>query len=156
MLQFNRPEWLIAEWGAIAFSNATVALYDTLGPEAAEFILHHADVPILVTTADKVPSVLNLIPKLPRLKAIIIMESIDLTASTKGDVTAVGPHAVLKQWGAEKGVAVYDFAEVEVIGKGNPIPVRPPSPEDVWCLCYTSGKSPVWTFASVYQWRFCD
>ncbi|TPX59839.1 hypothetical protein PhCBS80983_g02251 [Powellomyces hirtus] len=132
----NRPEWLIADWAADAYSNATVALYDTLGPETSEFILNHAEVPIVVTSADKVPILLKLAPQIPNLKAIVVMKDM-LADSTSGPATI----AVFKEWALEKGISVYGFEEVEELGKANPRPVRPPKPEDVWCICYTSGTT---------------
>ncbi|KAJ3150788.1 Long chain acyl-CoA synthetase 7 peroxisomal [Geranomyces michiganensis] len=132
----NRPEWLIADWAADAYSNATVALYDTLGPETSEFILNHAEVPICVTTPDKVPLLLKLGPLVPKLKAIVVMK--DITVDATSSAAAI---SVFKEWGMEKGVAVYAFEEVEELGKANPRPARAPTPDDIWCICYTSGTT---------------
>ena len=49
----NRPEWHLAEFAAYHHSLITVALYDTLGPETVEFIVTHADLPLVFTTIDK-------------------------------------------------------------------------------------------------------
>ncbi|KAJ3189101.1 Long-chain-fatty-acid--CoA ligase 5 [Gaertneriomyces sp. JEL0708] len=132
----NRPEWLISDWGASAYSNANVALYDTLGPETTEFILNHADVPICVTTLDKVAGLLKMSEQLPTVKALIVMEPLaPLPAGVPSAMDA------LKQWAEEKGVALYEFKEVEELGKAKPVPLRLPTPEDTWCLCYTSGTT---------------
>jgi long-chain acyl-CoA synthetase len=132
----NKTEWVIADFGAQLFSNVTVALYDTLGPEAAEFILNHAEIPILVTTLDKVGLVLGLVPKCPKLKAIIVIE--DNFPSASG--SNVAPLKLYKEWANEKGVSVFSFAQVEEFGKNHKIPPRLPKASDLFCICYTSGK----------------
>jgi long-chain acyl-CoA synthetase len=61
--------------GATSYNIPFVALYDTLGtyhlivgPETSEFILNHAEVPVLLTSIDKVGFLLELAPKCPKLK----------------------------------------------------------------------------------------
>ncbi|KAJ2994940.1 hypothetical protein HDV02_001169 [Globomyces sp. JEL0801] len=79
----NRYEWVVADLGAGAYSIATVALYDTLGPETSEFILNHAECPIIVTSIDKVAGLLELSSQCPLLKVIIVMESLNNTSIFK-------------------------------------------------------------------------
>lgn len=59
----NRYEWLVAEFGAMNYGVPNVALYDTLGPETSEFIINHAEVPIMVTSVDKVSILLQIAHK---------------------------------------------------------------------------------------------
>lgn len=49
--------------------------------------------------------------------------------------------AILKHWASEKGVKLLDFTEVEAIGKANRFAPRPPKPEDLATICYTSGTT---------------
>jgi long-chain acyl-CoA synthetase len=131
----NRPEWVIADFGAQLFSNVTVALYDTLGPETAEFIINHAEIPILVTSLDKVGNVLNLSAKCPKLKLIIVMDD-NFPALKEANVS---PLKVYKQWAIEKNVLIYTFSEIEALGRKHQIPPRLPKASDLFCICYTSG-----------------
>lgn len=48
---------------------------------------------------------------------------------------------VLRAWGAEKGIKIYDFNEVEALGQAFPRKHMPPKPEDAASLCYTSGTT---------------
>lgn len=107
-----------------------VALYDTLGPETSEYILNHAEVPILLTSIDKVPSLLDMSDKCPKLKVIIVMESDASTSPTN-------PLTLLKHWGASKNIIIMSLGEVKDIGRSNPKPFRPPAADDIFCLCYT-------------------
>lgn len=50
----NRPEWVITEQAANAFSMIVVPLYDTLGEEAVEHILTETKVQIIFCTSDKI------------------------------------------------------------------------------------------------------
>jgi long-chain acyl-CoA synthetase len=133
IFSINRYEWLVAELGAGAHSIPNVALYDTLGPETSEFILNHAEVPILVTSVDKVATVLELSPKCPLLKVIIVMESL---LKEQAD-----PIPILKKWGSQLGIAVVTFNEVLELGKKKPIPKKLPAGDDLLCLSYTSGTT---------------
>ncbi|KAI8925185.1 hypothetical protein BC831DRAFT_462104 [Entophlyctis helioformis] len=134
----NRAEWVIADFGAQAFSIPVVALYDTLGPDASEFILNHADVSIIVATVDKVPFLLSLGSKAPKLRAII---AIDPFPSAKPKMGAMSPIDVCKQWAAEKGMGLFSFQEVLDLGVKHSIAFRPPTADSTLTLCYTSGTT---------------
>ncbi|KAJ3087495.1 hypothetical protein HK102_010942 [Quaeritorhiza haematococci] len=135
----NRPEWMIADLACHAYSLATVALYDTLGPDSVEFIIGHSECSVVLCSLDKVELVLQIAHKCPNLKVIISMDSAkDVGASTP---SIPNSSAVLKSWAAEKGVKFYEFKEVEALGAKNKVPVRPPTPDDICTVCYTSGTT---------------
>lgn len=147
----NNPEWAIAEQAANAYNLFTTALYDTLGPSAVEFIINHAEVPVCVTTSDKIPGLLKLSKLLPKLKIVISMDplSAKVTDAPVGATTpppvpgSPAPTAgdVLREWGKTLGVHVFDFAEVEAMGAKDPLPHNPPAASDLCCICYTSGTT---------------
>jgi len=43
----NRPEWIIVDPACAAYSYVSVPLYDTLGPDAVQFIVNHATVEVI-------------------------------------------------------------------------------------------------------------
>ncbi|KAJ1546352.1 Long chain acyl-CoA synthetase 7 peroxisomal, partial [Cladochytrium tenue] len=143
----NRPEWLLAELAAHLHAVPTVALYDTLGADATEFILNHAEVQCVVASLDKLPRLLDVAPRCPRLKVVVIMDGPnDPAAAERAD--AADPFVVLRAWAAEKGLAVVSFAEVEALGRAavaavdTPLPpFRLPKPDSIICLSYTSGTT---------------
>jgi long-chain acyl-CoA synthetase len=53
----NRPEWLITALGCQAHAMPIVPLYDTLGPNAAEYIINHAELSVVVVGKENLPSV---------------------------------------------------------------------------------------------------
>lgn len=46
----GRPEWFISEMACNTYNLISVALYDTLGPDAVEYIVNHAEVQIVVAS----------------------------------------------------------------------------------------------------------
>ncbi|KAJ3287129.1 Long-chain-fatty-acid--CoA ligase 5 [Rhizoclosmatium sp. JEL0117] len=129
----NRPAWSITDLALMSYGLITVPLYDTLGANASQYILNHANPPIVVCSFDKVEHLVSYIHKCPSVKAIISMD----------EVTFVNAQAfeILKKWAAEKGVALYSFVEVERMGSKKRIPFTPAKPDDLCCLSYTSGTT---------------
>ncbi|KAJ2003915.1 medium-chain fatty acid-CoA ligase faa2 [Coemansia thaxteri] len=139
----NRVEWILTDYAGLSQNLYTVALYDTLGADSIEYIMNHAEVEILVCSLDKVPKILKLREKLPRLKALVCMDSF---APQTPDETLPSPFntssvTVLRQWADAVGIALYDLATVEALGAAEPIHPRMPKPDDIVCLCYTSGTT---------------
>lgn len=133
----NRPEWSVADLACAAFSLYTVALYDTLGPDTVEYVINHAELETVVCSGDHIADLLKLKHKLPNLKTIISMDSIDEVArpgvASKSDI--------VKAWAAEKGVNLVDFNFIEELGKKNRRSQNHPKPEDLCCIMYTSGTT---------------
>lgn len=46
----GRPEWFITEMSCNTYNLISVALYDTLGADAVEYIVNHADIQIVVAS----------------------------------------------------------------------------------------------------------
>ncbi|KAF9352452.1 hypothetical protein BGX26_009738 [Mortierella sp. AD094] len=134
----GRPEWFVSEMSCNCYNLVSVALYDTLGPDAIEYIVNHADIQIIVSSANHIASLLENAEKLPKLKAIISMDSLRDTVPVPGATSAA---QVLRAWGTQKGIKVYDFHEIESLGAEFPRKHLPPSPEEVASLCYTSGTT---------------
>jgi long-chain acyl-CoA synthetase len=126
----NRPEWIIAEQSTYAYGMHNIALYDTLGPDAAEFIINHGEVQILILSSDKISNVLRVRENCPGLKVLISMDSLD---SKDG--------AVLREWAKEKKITLLDFAVVVDMGRAKRVPHRPPKPSDWATVMYTSGTT---------------
>ena len=145
----NRYEWVVSDLGAGCYSVPNVSLYDTLGPETSEFIINHSELPIIVTSVDKVANLLSLSSKCPDLKVIIVMENLLKQAES--------PIPILQKWGAQLGVTILTFSQILQLGKKNPRPHQPPQPDDVCLISYTSG-TPLpsinfFNFIQRYHWK---
>ncbi|TPX31879.1 hypothetical protein SmJEL517_g04924 [Synchytrium microbalum] len=131
----NRPEWYITDHAVHAYSNMTVALFDTLGPDSVTYIINHANLSVVVCSIERVPNLLAVASRCPSLKCIVSMDSL----TNPGVIPQ--PGSLLKQWAAEKGITLLGFGEVEALGRAHPHPLRKPAPEDIATLCYTSGTT---------------
>jgi len=121
----NRPEWVLAEYGCYCYSVITVALYDTLGPDACAYIIAHGNISTVVVDSDaRVTSLLENQPE--ALQHIIHMG--ELKPETARAARAAG-------------LRLSSFEEVEARGVLVPVPEIPPRPQDVATISYTSGTT---------------
>ena len=114
----------------------TVSLYDTLGPEATEYIINHAGLSCVVASLMHVPTLIKLRSRCPGLKVIISLDTMyegDLPQQSKGDI--------LKQFADDAGLQLYSIQDVEQLGQKHPRPFNPPSPSDTITINYTSGTT---------------
>ncbi|KAF9430664.1 hypothetical protein BGZ76_000762 [Entomortierella beljakovae] len=134
----NRPEWTISSEACSAYNIATVGLYDTLGPDAVIYGINHSECSIIATSADHIASLLSDSSKMPGLKVIISMDSLE----SSGDRPALSiAGSILKTYAKDKGILLYDWNEVERIGEEYPRPHTPATINDVYTICYTSGTT---------------
>ncbi|KAG8741399.1 hypothetical protein FRC10_002919 [Ceratobasidium sp. 414] len=128
----NRPEWQVIDLALHAYNKVGVSLYDTLGPDSVEYIINHAALPIVFTTASHLTQLVSVTTKCPSLKLIV---SIDKISDDQ--------RATYSTWAAERGVRVTTLEEVEELGAQNLIAPFSPDPNAVASICYTSGTTNV-------------
>jgi long-chain acyl-CoA synthetase len=133
----NRPEWSMADLACAAYGMCSVALYDTLGPDTAEFIINQAEITTVVCSADHIADLLKLKHKIPHLTTIISMDT--LSEPKKAGVASKSD--IVKAWAAEKGVNLIDFQLLEDNGKKHRRKYTPCGPDDLLCIMYTSGTT---------------
>ncbi|KAI2632004.1 acetyl-CoA synthetase-like protein [Hypoxylon sp. NC1633] len=132
----NRPEWQIADIGLTTQSLFSVALYETLGPDASEFVIKHAELSCVVTSLPHIPTLLALAPRIPSLKLIISMDPLDA-----GEQDGYSKMALLNSVAAQHGVQIWSMESVEELGAKVAHPLRLPRPEDILTINYTSGTT---------------
>lgn len=132
----NRPEWQITDLACMSQSLFTVSIYDTLGPDTTEYIINHAELTCVVAGMNHVAALLKLKPRLPTLKLIVVLDPLsagELPGESKGDL--------LNSLASEQGVSIHYIRDVEALGERQPLPVNPPSPDDIVTINYTSGTT---------------
>jgi len=102
----NRAEWVITDLACHAYSFVVVALYDTLGEDASEFILNQTQSPIVVASIDHIPHLIQMKPKLPNLKVIVSMDELE-----QGELKGRSKKDLLGVWAKEKGLQLLSFSE---------------------------------------------
>ncbi|XP_074252804.1 long-chain-fatty-acid--CoA ligase 1 isoform X3 [Saimiri boliviensis] len=125
----NRPEWVIIEQGCFAYSMVIVPLYDTLGSEAITYIVNKAELSLVfVDKPEKAKLLLEGVENklIPGLKIIVLMD-------------AYGSELVER--GKKCGVEVISMKAMEDLGRTNRQKPKPPAPEDLAVICFTSGTT---------------
>jgi long-chain acyl-CoA synthetase len=124
----NREEWIMSELAGISQGVTTVPLYDTLGPDAAEFVINQTELATIACAGSYVPSLLMLkkAGRIPTLKNLIIFDKIDNL-----------------ECGAECDLKIYEFQELIKMETGISAEQMPTKPlaDDIYMLCYTSGTT---------------
>uniref|UniRef100_A0A2K5ETD7 Arachidonate--CoA ligase n=1 Tax=Aotus nancymaae TaxID=37293 RepID=A0A2K5ETD7_AOTNA len=115
----NRPEWVIIEQGCFAYSMVIVLLYDTLGSEAITYIVNKAELSLVFVDKPEKAKLL-----LEGLKIIVLMD-------------AYGSELV--EQGKKCGVEVISMKAMEDLGRADRQKPKPPAPEDLAVVCFTSG-----------------
>ncbi|RUS17618.1 hypothetical protein BC937DRAFT_89713 [Endogone sp. FLAS-F59071] len=117
----------------------SVALYETLGPDTIEFVTNHAELRLIIASSEQIPKILGMANKLTNLNVIISMDP--LSSGKKPAIGRLATDQALKGWANEKGIVLLEFEEVENLGKEHPKPHKPPKPDDVFTISYTSGTT---------------
>ncbi|KAL2477203.1 Long chain acyl-CoA synthetase 2 [Forsythia ovata] len=122
----NCPEWIIAMEACNGHAITYVPLYDTLGANAVEYIINHAEVSIAFVQESKLPAILTCLSKCTsHLKTIVSFGKI----SDKQ-----------KEAAEELGVACFSWAEFASMG--NLDSDLPPKQKTNTCtIMYTSGTT---------------
>ncbi|KAG0050251.1 hypothetical protein BGZ83_004993 [Gryganskiella cystojenkinii] len=140
----NRPEWTIASEAGSAFNLISVGLYDTLGPEAVVYGVNHSECAVVVASIEHIATLLKDATLMPGLRIVISMDpllepTVVGSAKTAAQIALAGP--ILRAFARDKGIVLYDWEEVEVIGRQFPRKHTPPKPSSIYTICYTSGTT---------------
>src|SRR6266545_4334636 len=123
IMGFNRPEWFLADVGAIAAGGIPAGIYITNSPEQCQYIADHAEAAVAVVENTHYLDVFRQIrDRLPHLKAIVLMTG---SASEEGVYT----WQQLLDLGAQ-------VPEEELRRR-----IEDQKPEDLCTLIYTSGTT---------------
>ncbi|KAK2495748.1 hypothetical protein MC885_002562 [Smutsia gigantea] len=125
----NRPEWVIIEQGCFAYSMVVIPLYDTLGTEAITYTVNKAELSLVfVDKPEKANILLDGVENklIPSLKIIVLMDSYGID---------------LLERGKNCGVEIISMKAMEDLGRANRRKPKPPAPEDLAVVCFTSGTT---------------
>lgn len=131
----NRPEWQVVDLGCISQSYYTVSLYDTLGPDATEYIINHAGLNVICCSSDHIQQLQDMAPRCPSLRMIISLDTAARDGWNRRD--SKGLLQPLK----DAGLKTYTIDQVEDMGATNPRPYHAPKADDIVTINYTSGTT---------------
>jgi long-chain acyl-CoA synthetase len=136
----NRKEWGISHMGNFHSGTTTIALYDTLGVEAAKYVINQTELTTIALQGDLAANIIKMKQeeitsgetnaKMQTLTSLIVFDQVDDDCKNKA---------------RDASITIYHFDDViakgkERIAKGDWKPTEP-TPEDCPMFCYTSGTT---------------
>ncbi|KAH1224636.1 Long chain acyl-CoA synthetase 2 [Glycine max] len=121
----NCPEWIIAMQACNSYAVTYVPLYDTLGPNAVEFIINHAEVSIAFVQDSKIPSVLSCLDRWSSLKTIVSFGNVSTTQKKEAE---------------ELGASCFSWEEFLQMGNID-LDLPPKKKTNICTIMYTSGTT---------------
>ncbi|KAJ3065006.1 long-chain fatty acid-CoA ligase [Podochytrium sp. JEL0797] len=117
-------DWMLMALAASTQNITITTAYATLGSDGLQYSLEECEVSTIFTNAELLPMIGLIAAKLPLLKNIIY----------SGQADAAHLQAV-------SGLKVVSLNALKLMGEKNPVPVSPPTSEDLACIMYTSGST---------------
>lgn len=124
----NCAEWMITDLACMAYGFVSVPLYDTLGPDAVEYIINHAELSTIFCTRDKLNTVMECLAECPTVRTVVVIG---------------GNEQLLPLVSGKTNVKYISYTKLEAQGRANLRPFSPLEPEDMVSICYTSGTTGV-------------
>jgi len=115
-------------------SLSVVALYDSLGADAVEYIVNHAECVVAVSSKTKLPIVLAACAKCPHVKHIVQFDAVP----EYNNPTETVAEADKKTAGS---IQLLGLSELKAKGKALGGELNIPSPETTAFIMYTSGTT---------------
>ncbi|KAL1808438.1 hypothetical protein ACET3Z_025428 [Daucus carota] len=122
----NRPEWMIVDHACSAYSYISVPLYDTLGPDAVQFIVNHATVQAIFCVPQTLNVLLSFLSEMPTVRLVVVVGGVD---------------EKIPSLPSTAGVEIVSYTKLIIQGQSNLHPFCAPNPADTATICYTSGTT---------------
>lgn len=123
----NCPEWIVSMEACNAHGIYCVPLYDTLGADAVEFIIHHAEVSIAIIHEAKIP---------------VILKSLPACVDCLKTLVSFGNISDAQREEAEKhGAKLYSWNDFLSLGEKRSFTLSAPKKTDICTIMYTSGTT---------------
>ena len=129
LFSINREEWCITEQACFASGLVTVPLYDTLGNESIAYICDQTEMEIIFTSSDKLKLLTGMLQDIKHVKRIVCFDRLSAEETSKYSDAI-----------KEAGVEIIYFGDLASKSESIFEP-RPPRPEDLCTICYTSGTT---------------
>jgi len=128
-------------------SSPCVPLYDSLGENAIEFIINHAEASVAFVATEKLPNLVKALPKTKEvLKTVVYWgegNKAAIEVGTRDFCLFHSPMTSLLAFQSAKGLgySVYSFEELKSLGASSPAESVPPKSEELCTIMYTSGTT---------------
>eukprot|EP00884_Botryococcus_braunii_P002561 jgi/Botrbrau1/12305/Bobra.0205s0004.1 len=128
----NSPEWMIAMQACNRQASWCVPLYDSLGENAVEYIIRHAEISIVFTSGEKFGALARALkPVTDLVRTVVVWGDVDPTV--RKAVESAAPEGL--------GIKVYTLEDFQKLGRSKPAEPNQATPEDLCTIMYTSGTT---------------
>ncbi|WVR05579.1 hypothetical protein IAU60_002598 [Kwoniella sp. DSM 27419] len=110
----NREEWMVVDLACQAYGLVGVSLYETLGPDVAQFITNHCPLSIIFAASNHLASLFKMASQCPTLKVVVSMDPLSQPEKS-----------LLSQWAATLGLELFTMEEFEKWGQQEGIRCEP-------------------------------
>ncbi|KAG8189133.1 hypothetical protein JTE90_018427 [Oedothorax gibbosus] len=124
----TRPEFVVTMLGCSHYSLVLVPLYHCFGADVLAQIINQVDMEVVICETPK--------------NAADIMEKSDMYSTLKHIILIEGTDEEITKL-KNSNFIIHTFKDLEMSGKLYPKPPKKPNPDDLFCLCYTSGTTGV-------------
>jgi len=132
----NRTEWMKTALGVYGQNMRVVALYASLGENAVEYIVNHADVPVVLVSKQNISALLKSLHNLKGVKHIVQWD-VNEKYNNVEDVVTDADRLTCK----EAGIELLGFSDLLAKGRASGLQAAPAGPEDLAYIMYTSGTT---------------
>lgn len=131
MFAATSANWLAVAHGCSSQAVTIVTAYDTLGAGGVEHTLVQSKPRAMFTDPHLLKTAATALQRVESIKIVIYNDqAITQTTSEIDSFKAAHPH-----------LTVLSASELASLGESNPVPPSPPSPQDIYCIMYTSGST---------------
>lgn len=148
LYSINCKEWVLLDAAAHAFSMIAVPLYDSLGMDAVQYIVNHADLAAVGCSTTVLPKLLDCLHACPSVRLLIIWDEAPPGPQQQpqhgtfhSETTSYAWQRLSTRVPDSATCQVVTFKELVHLGRAHPCPHVPPRPADIATICYTSGTT---------------
>ncbi|CAF1207542.1 unnamed protein product [Rotaria magnacalcarata] len=127
----NSVEWMTTALACHFHSMIYVPLYDTLGEPAVVHIINQTSLKtVFIDKPENVLCLIKLARQVPTLKRIILTKQLPSDKNTE-----------IINKAKEVEIEIMTYTQLRDLGRSKPIAHHPPTPDDMFEICYTSGTT---------------
>lgn len=123
----NSHQWIYAIDSSCYYGFCIVSLYDTLGSNAATYIIGHSEMQVILVSAARLPNLISILKENKfEVRIVILMDQETFPLSSASELDAIN-------------IKSFTFLEVAKIGSDSPVPFPKIESSDLHFICYSSG-----------------
>lgn len=137
ILSHNSLEWVLCDIACQAYSLTNTALYDTLGPEASEYIMNLTESPVLIFAKQTISRVISILKDLKYVNTLVCIDDL-----SDKELQILNTCLLSKRHNVKgEEISFHCLSQVEKIGQITQIPTCPPNLESIYTISFTSGTT---------------